>query len=402
MKAPVFHSYGKWYLSGVNTWTVNLIHAMQRTEFDSKVLFTGIPDSPQPELDAQGIDYKFLDLPFPRKRQQEWRALKKFLEASSPCIYITNFDFHRSCAVGTFSSGVRVIAVVHSDEECYYDEIRRVGRNCDVIICVSRFLSHKVRKFFPHLADRVRFIPYGVPIPEKPSPPRPSIGQLRLCYCNRLQQYQKRVFDLPLIATELEKLDVNYELTIAGDGPDGDELRERFRDANLKAPIRFLGRIPSVDVLKLCRKSHLFLLTSDFEGLPISLLEAMSVGCVPIVYGIESGISDAIPNTDYGYTVPHGDTIEYAKVIKSMSKKLDSWQEMSAKCTRIIAEKFSLKRMADDYDAVFKSALKSKFSLNRDRRVSVPCDLSFRGRALKRLKKFSPTLPFGEDRAARY
>ncbi len=386
-KTPVFHSYGNWYLSGVNTWTVNIIRAMGETDFDSRVLFTGIPASPQPELDNLGVPYEFLPLAEKRTRREEWRVLKDFLEAQAPCIYLTNYDFHRSCAVGTLSPGVRVITGVRSDETCYFDELRRIGVNCDAVFCVSSFLATKVKNLFPEIAERVHFIPHGIPLSKDPIPPRPTGGPLRLCYCNRLQQYQKRVFDLPGIAAELEKLGVDYELDIAGDGRDADELRQRFVQANLKSPIRFHGRLRNPDVLEIFKRSHLFLLTSDFEGLPNSLLEAMSVGCVPVVYQIESGISDAIHDQANGFIVPHGHIIRFAKVIQSCANNIDGLRTLCLTSQQDITTRFSLERMVEDYVRLFHQTLTEELRPTRNGRITVPYDLTVRSRAIRCLKR---------------
>jgi glycosyltransferase involved in cell wall biosynthesis len=387
MGIPIFHSYGEWHLSGVNIWTVNLIRAMENSEFDSKVLFTGIPREPQSELDDLKIPYDFLEVSSPRRRRREWQALKEYLEAHAPCIYITNFDFHRSCAVGTLSSDVRVITGVRSDEDCYFDELRRIGQNCDAIFCVSSALTDKVKQQIPQLTERVHFIPHGIPMSQEPILPRSTDGPVRICYCNRIQQYQKRVFDLPLVAAELEKLGVDYELDIAGDGPDAEELRIRFDNAKLKCPVRFHGRIANAAVMDLCRTSHLFLLTSDFEGLPNSLLEAMSVGCVPVVYEIESGVSDAIENQVTGFIVPHGDTQEFARVIRQCGNNLDGLRTLSMACRQDIAKRFSLERMVSDYVQLFQQTLAKEQHPTRSGGIAVPKDLTFRSRVSQRLKR---------------
>ena len=140
MSIPVFHSYGEWHLSGVGMWTANLTRGTIGTGLASQVLFTGIAPGKCADLDALGVPYTFLDLHAKRSRASEWSELRQFLEAKAPCIYIPNFDFHRSCAIGTLGPQVKVCMVVHSDEECYYDELRRIGADCDSIVCVSTTL----------------------------------------------------------------------------------------------------------------------------------------------------------------------------------------------------------------------------------------------------------------------
>jgi hypothetical protein len=77
MRIPVYHSYPTWQLSGVNTWTANMISAMRDSAFDSRVLFTGITESPQKELEASGIPYEFLDVHQQRKGVRNGKLLKR-------------------------------------------------------------------------------------------------------------------------------------------------------------------------------------------------------------------------------------------------------------------------------------------------------------------------------------
>ncbi|MEM6910423.1 MAG: glycosyltransferase family 4 protein [Verrucomicrobiota bacterium] len=386
MSIPVFHSYGDWGLSGVNTWTVNMVRGSKHSKFEHRVLFTGISPHAKPELDELGIPYEFLELLAKRTRRQEWRELKRFLEDRSPCIYIPNYDFHRSCAVGTLAKSVKVCAVIHSDEHCYFDEVRRLGRNFDVIVAVSRLLSEKLGKEFPSLKSRVWHIPHGIPLPPPGENVRRRDGRLRLAYCNRLQQYQKRVFDLPEIAVGLRKREIPFLLTIAGDGPDSAGLRRKFADFGLQKEIIFRGRIANEEVLNLVRDSHCFLLTSDFEGLPISLLEAMSTGCVPVAYRTPSGIAEAIEHGQSGMLVSHGNIESFVSTLEKLSQDSEMLEELAGNAAARVAGQFALTRMCAEYDAMFEQVCLEKetdFRIARTNRVLKPLDLKLRSRAYR-------------------
>jgi len=388
MSVPVFHSYGEWHLSGVGNWTVNLTRELRGSEFQSTVLFTGISPARHGELDSLGVPYASLGLPPTPRRADEWRALKQFLESHAPCIYVPNFDFHRSCAIGTLSPDVRVCMVVHSDEDCYYDELRRVGADCDSIVCVSTALREKVRSRFPALANRVLHIPYGVATPSDATARAGVSEELRLAYCNRLQQYQKRVFDLPPILEELRRLGFPFHLTVAGDGPDAGELRKRLAALEDSGAVTFLGRIPNAAVIDVLRSAHAFLLTSDFEGLPISLLEAMSVGCVPVVYQIDSGINEAISHGESGLIVPHGDTGAFAAALAGLQRDPTTTTKLSVAAASRVRERFSLARMCADYEALFTRLLAKDSDIPRPRRsgaIRVPRDLTLGFRVKRRL-----------------
>lgn len=396
MRTPVFHSFPKWQLSGVNTWSINLAEAMKNDpEFEHIMLITGVAPVTLPELDARGISYEFLDVPSPRKRKDEWNSLKAFLEKRTPCIYIPNYDFHRSCAVGSLSSAVKVCAVIHSDEECYYDEVRRLGKYFDAVVTVSSHLQQNLACMHPELRDRLKWIPHGVPSPNQGREVGGAWNPVKLLYCNRLSQYQKRVFDLPEVCRELLRLGADFELVVAGGGPDEQELGARFGQAGLGRNVRMVGLLTNEEAREAFLSSDVFLLTSDFEGLPISLLESMAAGCVPVVYDIDSGVRDAIEDGVNGIFVPHGDFANMARVIAGLSKDRRRLDALSSECVRSHAERFSVDSMASAYRSLCKDLIGNKQPLSqRDGRIRIPKDLSVRARVLRRLAVIHSRLLF--------
>lgn len=94
----------------------------------------------------------------------------------------------------------------------------------------------------------------------------------------------------------LSKMYFDFILIIIGDGFDKNEAKELIGIANEK--IKFLGVKYNVGDYLLC--SDVFCLTSIYEGLPISLLEALSCGCIPICTPV-GGIKDVIIDGENGY-----------------------------------------------------------------------------------------------------
>ena len=76
------------------------------------------------------------------------------------------------------------------------------------------------------------------------------------------------------IARRLQDIDSSYQFVIAGSGPLDQSLRRKAGDLGVK--VQWLGVQPSLD--RFFRSIDLFLLTSDFEGLPMTLLEALQYG----------------------------------------------------------------------------------------------------------------------------
>src|SRR5205809_236285 len=95
---------------------------------------------------------------------------------------------------------------------------------------------------------------------------------------------QKRVDRWAEVAAEIYKLNPSIKFLMVGDGPDDDMLRKKIELLNMKDRIELPGMLP--DTVGAFKRIDVFLLTSDFEGLPLAIMEAMSTGCVPVVSNV--------------------------------------------------------------------------------------------------------------------
>ncbi|MEM8781022.1 MAG: glycosyltransferase family 4 protein, partial [Cyanobacteria bacterium P01_G01_bin.49] len=91
-------------------------------------------------------------------------------------------------------------------------------------------------------------------------------------------------------------------------------------------------------ILVQIQQNDVFLLTSDFEGMPISLLEAMGRGCIPVVTDIASGIPELVGNGIHGFRVPVGDIESFADRLTELAQNLDRRQEMALNAYQKISQ----------------------------------------------------------------
>lgn len=109
----------------------------------------------------------------------------------------------------------------------------------------------------------------------------------------------------------------------------------------------------SEDVISLLKNQDVYILPSILDGLPVSLLEAMSVGCVPIIYNFSEGIKNVITD-DIGYVVDKNDTIAVADKIEYLSKNRDILRKLSISCTEKINKEFDVKKQSGEYFKLYK------------------------------------------------
>lgn len=96
----------------------------------------------------------------------------------------------------------------------------------------------------------------------------------------------------------------NWILHLLGDGTLKDEALKQVAKLGLQDRVKFHGNRANVpDYLA---NADIFVLVSDWEGLPLSILEAMCAG-LPVIASDVGGVSEAVEDGQTGYLVPRGD-----------------------------------------------------------------------------------------------
>lgn len=191
---------------------------------------------------------------------------------------------------------VRVVGWAHSDNE--YDA--RVLAHYEAVVArfvgVSDRIEGVLRERVPGRGGDVMNVPYGVEVEANgkrqiANGKSGEVDRVRLVYSGRLEHRQKRVMALVHLSEELARRGVEHELTVAGDGRAAEEFTKA---AAGRREIRMTGAVGPRRVRGLLREHDVLVLPSRFEGLSVSMLEAMAAGCVPVVARTASGAAQAI------------------------------------------------------------------------------------------------------------
>jgi glycosyltransferase involved in cell wall biosynthesis len=129
-------------------------------------------------------------------------------------------------------------------------------------------------------------------------------------------------------------------LLLAGDG----SLRQSAR-ALASPRVHFLGVVD--DIPELLASSDIFALASDWEGNPMSVMEAMAAG-LPVVATSVGGVPELIDDL----LVPPGDTRALAGALSSLARDPVRRRAL-AETSRLRAARFSVAAMIDSYAALF-------------------------------------------------
>ncbi len=215
-----------------------------------------------------------------------------------------------------------LVGVLHADEPHYYQLAQKYKKEVDIFVCVSERINRVTAQQNPDLdKKRVFTIPCGIELP-----PPPGVGQannvLSLVYVGRISEYQKRTGDILKIATQLKTDGINFKLNIIGDGGAyKTALVKSATEAGLDKQIAFKGWLSQAEVHQYLSSSDILLLASDFEGMPIAMMEGLASGCGFVgtrVSGIEDFEHHSLASSCFG-TFDVGNIVEAVIKIKEIA-----------------------------------------------------------------------------------
>jgi glycosyltransferase involved in cell wall biosynthesis len=291
-------------------------------------------------------------------------------------VIFLNHSRHAQACIGGLPNDTLVIPILHND----YEEIYRVGcANADawnVAVAVSPKVAETARQRVPHRP--VLQILSGVDLPDEALlARRPAFEPpIRLIFVGRLQHSHKGVLWLPDIVQQCLDRGLDVTLTIVGDGPDAENLQRRLAARSLEQRVQPIRGVPPEEVYSLLSQSHVLLMPSLFEGMPIALLEGLACGCVPVVSRLP-GITDvALEHGETGLLVNTGDIAGYADAIATLVRNPTQWTRMSSAARERARQSFSVEAMGSSYLRLIRDAREGHYPLPRPRREGLPIDLS--------------------------
>lgn len=350
-----------WGVSGVNASLEAVGRELIGLGWDVEIVFTRderwVVDSAQGEANMPKLPYRYLDRYRPGIEGM-WEALVADLEMHAPALVFTSYDFLANGVVPALTDRVAVAMWVQADDGDYYEQAYRLGRYCQAIVCVSHSIADRLAELNPALADRTHVIHNSSVTREDVATRRPARTKtLRIAYSGRLVQYQKRVGDFVQLADALERTGVPFEISLVGSFPAIGDVKERFLAAAAEhmdaGRIRLLGRLGREEIFAALDRSDFFVLLSDFEGLPLALVEAMARGCVPVAAEMESGIPEILIDGDNGLIVAGRDYDDWARRITELFDAQRRLAAMSKRARTTVRRNFTVERTAQQFVATF-------------------------------------------------
>ena len=181
------------------------------------------------------------------------------------------------------------------------NRILEIFEKVDVVICLSNSWRLEIKNISPH--SNVVVIPNSVKLPLLTN--RINNSEIVTILFLGLIGERKGIFDLIKVFRLLLKDGNNIALNIGGNGNIKD-LLSLINDLGIERHVDYLGWVSEEERDRLFRNADIFVLPSYGEGMPMSILEAMSYS-VPVISTLVGGIPELIEDGETGVLVNSGD-----------------------------------------------------------------------------------------------
>jgi L-malate glycosyltransferase len=228
-------------------------------------------------------------------------------------------------------------------------------RNSDVITTVSNSCKNEIQAMIPEKKE-IYIIGNGVDTNLFCPDPEITRDQNTILYTGRLDG-RKGVSDLLRSAVEVCEKFPDSKFILTGRGPNSDYLEKLVRNLKLQENVTFTGYVSKDRLIKLYQSSTLYVLPSYYEGLPTTLLEAMSCGLPAIVTDVE-GSSEVIINNQNGILVPPKSPEELSRQIIKLLENRDQRERLALAARDHIIKNFDWNQVADNIEKIYHSMRK--------------------------------------------
>lgn len=219
-----------------------------------------------------------------------------------------------------------------------------VSRWTKKIICVSDYDKELALRFRICKKDKLIRIYNGV----RPSDGLNTDKENTIISVGRLT-YQK---DFLLLIESFYQSKIDFILKIVGSGPDEEIIKNKIKDLNLETKVILTGGLSPEEVRREMKKAKVFILISKYEGLPMTILEAMSEA-LPVIASHVGGISEELAE-DSGLLVENNvaDIVSKINLIKDEDFRIKISQKSLGRYKDIFTLEKFIENTKELYDEV--------------------------------------------------
>ena len=264
-------------------------------------------------------------------------------------------------------TGVPVVYTEHNTWERYHKLTYYLNKlsfpSQEKVIAVSADVANSIRKHYHKTKPDIRVVSNGINT-EKYSTTQKLDPDIRkeldipggsiVIGITCVFRKQKRLGIWLDIASELHQKFPETFFIIVGDGVLKKEVHEKAESLNMQKYLHFAGL--QAETRPYLQAMDIFMMTSGFEGLPIALLEAMSMGCTQACTAA-GGIPELVKDNQNGILVPVGDPMLLVSRLSEYLQQPDRLKSLAESARETVITSFSMQKMVSELETIYDEIL---------------------------------------------
>jgi glycosyltransferase involved in cell wall biosynthesis len=217
-------------------------------------------------------------------------------------------------------------------------------------VAVAPAVADVVRRRLLLARRRIAVIGNGVPAARQPGKARvAAAGGPRIVSVGRLVELKGHE-QLIAAAAVLAKCYANLRVLLVGDGPLRQSLGRQAAALGLGDTLVFTGIVD--DVSTYLRDADVYVSTSQREGMPLAVLEAMA-SQVPVVASDIAGNRSVVHHGETGRLYPSGDIPALVQAVRKVLDEPAAAQELASRARRLVEERYSAEAALRAYEDLY-------------------------------------------------
>lgn len=314
----------------------------------------------EPEIKRLAIPYFIMNRKPGIELRLAWRLYRLFRKWRVDVIHTHHFNQLFYSVLGAKLAGARIIHTEHS-VECFKRKRLRVALRllslfCDRIVVIGEEGARALSEEVGIPARKIEIIRAGIDASTFQESRREARQALGLKETDRVAAIVARLFPeknhkllLNAFADVARKVE-GARLLIVGEGVERDTISEEIARLGLGECVEMLG--VRRDVARLLAASDVFVLSSDREGLPIAVLEAMAAGR-PVVATAVGDLPLVVRDRITGRLVPPRDAARLADALVETLGDQQAAARMGEQARRVADEGYTLRAMIDRFETIY-------------------------------------------------
>jgi glycosyltransferase involved in cell wall biosynthesis len=231
------------------------------------------------------------------------------------------------------------------------------ARFCDWVVGICNATVNNLKAIHSVPARKiVRVYNGAAPLKRVAKEDWPPKNGFTLIYVGRIEPVKNHALLLRAFHAALSPLP-DLRLWMVGDGSGRAAMERLAAELGIAGKVTFWGQ--QLDVAPFFSAADAFIMSSRSEGLPVSLLQAFSLGLPAIVTDV-GGMAEAVRLSQAGFTVSAADPSEMAAAIVRLAGSDAEREQFGANAEAAFCSRFSLQTMADAYMGLYRSSVRAR------------------------------------------